>query len=229
VKIRIVVSVALALVVLAAAGLWTLKTLPRARPEGPLEEAVAGGSVEELRRGLAVHPADLEDRHGFTALDWAARTGKTDAIGELIRAGANPDGRDHGPNGWTPLLHAVHKGQLGSVRALLAAGADPDGRGRSGLTPLMLAASQGEPEIVEELLNAGADPRLHGPIRWTALEQAVANAHPEVVDLLLRKDPGLRLGRGPRGWAIRAMAWVQGHPETFDRIDHGQRERRVSR
>jgi len=225
VKIRIVVSVALALVVLAAAGLWTLKTLlPRARPEGPLEEAVAGGSVEELRRGLAVHPADLEDRHGFTALDWAARTGKTAAIGELIRAGANPDGRDHGPNGWTPLLHAVHKGQLGSVRALIAAGADPDRRGENGVTPLMQAAAQGEPEIVAELLKAGADPRLRGPVRWTALEQAVANAHTEVVDVLLRKDPGLRLGNGPRGLAIRAMAWAQGHPEVLDRIDHKREE-----
>jgi len=95
VKIRILVSVALALAVLAAAGLWALKTLlPRARPEGPLEEAVAGGSTEELRRELAVHPADLEDRHGFTALDWAARTGKTASIHELVHAGANPNGRD---------------------------------------------------------------------------------------------------------------------------------------
>ena len=224
-KIRILVSVALAIAVLAAAGLWTLKTLlPRARPEGPLEKAVAGGSVEELRRELAVHPADLEDGHGFTALDWAARTGKTAAIHELIRAGANPNGRDHGPNGWTPLLHAVHKGQLESVRALIAAGADPNGRGDNGLTPLMLAAAQGEPETVDELLKAGADPRLRGPVRWTALEQAVANCNPGVVDVLLRKDPGLRLGKGPRGFAIRVMAWVQGHPEVLDRIDHKQEE-----
>jgi ankyrin repeat protein len=220
VKIRILASAALMLAALAAAGLWTLKTLlPRARPEGPLEKAVAGGSTEELRRELAVHPADLEDRHGFTALDWAARTGKTASIHELVRAGANLNGWDHGPNGWTPLLHAVHKGQLGSVRALIAAGADPNVRGENGLTPLMLAAAQGEPEIVEELLTAGANPRLRGPVRWTALEQAVANAHPEVVDVLMRKDPGLRLGNGPRGWAIRAMAWAQGHPEAFDRID----------
>jgi hypothetical protein len=92
----------------------------------------------------------------------------------------------------------------------------------------MLAAAQGEPEIVAELLKAGADPRLHGPVRWTALEQAVANGHPEVVDALLRKDPGLRLGSGPRAWVLRGLAWVQGHSEVLDRIDH-PRNRRAAR
>jgi hypothetical protein len=218
--IRVVLWSALALAVLAAAGLWTLTSLlPRPRPQGPVEKAVAGGSVAELRRALAVHPVDAEDSHGFTALDWAARTGRVEAIRELIRAGANPDGRDHGPNGWTPLLHAVHKGQLGSVRVLLAAGADSNGRSDNGLTPLMLAAAQGEPEIVEELLKTGADPRLHGPVRWTALEQAVANGHPEVVDALLQKDPALRLGNGPRAWVIRGLARVQGHSDVLDRLD----------
>jgi hypothetical protein len=198
-KIRILVLAALVLVVLGTAGLWMLSSLPRART----------GS----------------NPRGFTALDQAARAGRTDTIRELARAGADVELRDSGPNGWTPLLHAVHKGQLGSVRALIAAGADPDGRGDNGLTPLMLAAAQGEPEIVAELLKAGANPRLRGPVRWTALEQAVANAHPKVVDVLLRKDPGLRLGHGPRGWAIRVMAWVQGHPEAFDRIDRREEVR----
>jgi cytohesin len=224
VKIRTLASIALALAILAAAGLWTLTSLlPRPRPEGPVERAVAGGSAEELRRALEIHPVDLEDSHGFTAMDWAARTGRTEALRALIRAGADRNGRDHGPNGWTPLLHAVHKEQLAAVRTLLAAGADPNRRSDNGLTPLMLASAQGEPEIVEELLRAGADPRLHGPVRWTALEQAVANGHPQVVDVLLRRDPGLRLGHGPRAWAIRAMAWVQGHSEVLHRIDRGRR------
>jgi hypothetical protein len=227
--IRVALWSALALAILAAAGLWTLTLLPRAHPEGPLERAVAGGSTAELRRELAVHPADAEDAHGFTALDWAARTGRTDAIRELVHAGADPDLRDHGPNGWTPLEHAVHKGQLVAVRALLAAGADPNARADNGLTPLMLASAQGEPEIVEELLKAGADPRLHGPVRWTALEQAVANGHPEVVDTLLRKDPGLRLGRGPRAWAIRALAWAQGHSDVLARLDRRPVQREAAR
>jgi ankyrin repeat protein len=224
VKIRILASIALALAVLVAAAFWTLTTLlPRARPESPLEKVAAFGSPEELRRELRLRGGvNAMDAHGFTALDWAARTGQTESIRELVREGADPDLRDQGPNGWTPLHHAVHKGQLGAVRALIAAGAHPNGRSDNGLTPLMLASAQGEPEIVEELLDAGAEPRLHGPIRWTALEQAVANGHPKVVDVLLRKDPGLRLGNGPRAWVIRALARVQGHADVLDRIDHGR-------
>lgn len=197
--------------------------IPRARPESPLGQAAASGSVDELRREVNLRGGvDGKDARGFTALDWAARTGRTDAIAELVRAGADPDLRDSGPNGWTPLLHAVHKNQLEAVRALLAVGADPNGRGENGLTPLMLAAAQGEPEIVEELLRAGANPRLHGPIGWTALEQAVGNGNSKVIEALLRKDPGLRLGHGPRVWALRAMAWAAGRSALLARIDRGQ-------
>jgi ankyrin repeat protein len=224
VRYRVLFWIALTLAILAAVGFWTLTSLlPRARPESAMEKAAVSGSVEKLRREVRLRgEVNGKDTHGFTALDWAARTGRTDAIAELVRAGADPELHDSGPNGWTPLLHAVHKNQLGSVQTLLAAGAKPDGRGDNGLTPLMLAAAQGEPEIVEVLLQAGANPRLHGPIRWTALEQAVANGHPEVVDALLRKDPELRLGDGPRGFAIRALAWVQGHTEVIERADRGR-------
>jgi ankyrin repeat protein len=222
--IRILAWLALGFTVLAAAGLWTLTSLlPRAHPETPLERSAASGSIVELRREVNLRQGvNGKDAHGFTALDWAARTGRAEAIAELIRAGADAELHDSGPNGWTPMLHAVHKDQLGSVRALLAADADVNGRGDNGLTPLMLAAAQGETEIVEELLQAGANPRLHGPIRWTALEQAVANGHPKVVDALLRKDPGLRLGDGPRGFAIRALAWAQGHSKVIERADRGR-------
>lgn len=221
--IRSLAWLALAFAVLAAGGLLVLRLLPRARPETPLAVAAASGSVEELRREANIRQGvNGKDPHGFTALDWAARTGRTDAIAALVKAGADPELHDSGPNGWTPLLHAVHKNQLGSVHALLAAGADVNGRGDNGLTPLMLAAAQGEAEIAEELLEAGANPRLHGPLRWTAFEQAVANGHPEVIDALLRKDPELRLGDGPRGFAIRSMAWVQGYSKVVERADRGR-------
>jgi ankyrin repeat protein len=221
--LRILAWTALAFAILAAAGFWTLTLLPRAHPESRLERAAVSGSVEELRREVRIQGAvNARDGSGFTALDWAARTGRPDAIAELVLAGADAELHDFGPNGWTPLLHAVHKNQLGSVRALLAAGAAVNGRGDNGLTPLMLASAQGETEIVEELLAAGADPRLRGPIGWTALEQAVANGHPAVVDALLRKDPGLHLGHSPRVWAFRTLAWVAGRSELLDRIDRGR-------
>lgn len=229
-KIRILAWTALALAILAAAGLWALTSLlPRARPQGALEVAVAGGSTEELRRELAVHPVDAEDAHGFTALDWAARTGRTEAICELIRAGADPDGRDHGPNGWTPLEHAVHKGQLGAVRALLAAGARVDaGSSGNGITPLMLASSQGEAEIVDALLAAGADPHHEQEGRETALTYAMTDGNERVIRALLRKAPDLRLIDSWEGDLARLLARVRGQSDILARLDHPQKKAEVA-
>ncbi|MEA2195809.1 MAG: uncharacterized protein QOG42_2523 [Solirubrobacteraceae bacterium] len=224
-KIRTLASIALALAILAAAGLWTLTSfLPRPRPEGPVERAVAGGSAEELRRALEIHPVDLEDSHGFTALDWAARTGRTEALRALIRAGANPEGRDHGPNGWTPLLHAIHKGELGSVRALVAAGADVNGANRRGITPLMLACSQGEEEIVDELLADGADPYLRQRGNETALTYAMTDGNEKVIKALLRKAPDLRLTASWHGHLARLLARVRGQSDILAQLDHPRAE-----
>ena len=219
-KIRILASIALVLAILAAAGLWVITSLlPQPRPEGPVEKAVAGGSAEELRRELAVHPADVEDSHGFTALDWAARTGRIDAIRELIRAGADLNGRDHGPNGWTPLLHAVHKGELGSVRALIAAGADVNRQNPRGITPLMLASSQGEAEVVDELLAAGADPRARQVGGETALTYAMTDGNGRVIRALLRKAPDLRLNDSWEGDLARLLARIRGQSDVLAQLD----------
>jgi ankyrin repeat protein len=223
VKHRIWGSIALGLLVLAVAGVWVVQRIvPRARPEAPLAAAAAKGNPEELRRELSVHAPDDPDHHGFTALVWAARMGKANAIRELVRVGADPDRLDSGPNGWTPLLHAVHKNQPGSVRALIAAGADVDRPAPNGLTPLSLAATQGEAEIVEELLAAGADPRSRGPHGWTVLQRALGSGNPKVVEALLRKDPDLRLGHGPRDWAVRSIAQLQGDSDILARLDRGE-------
>ena len=52
-RIRILASIALTLAVLAAAALWTLRTvLPRVRPKTPLERAaVSGSSAAAFSRG----------------------------------------------------------------------------------------------------------------------------------------------------------------------------------
>jgi ankyrin repeat protein len=223
VRYRIWGSIALGLVLLAAAGFWVLQRVtPRAQPETPSAAAAANGAPEELRKELNLHAPDDPDDHGFTALVWAARLGKASAIRELVRAGADPDRQDGGANGWTPLLHAVHKDQLEAVRALIAAGADVNHPAPNGLTPLNLAASQGEAEIVEELLAAGANPRSRGSHGWTVLQQAVGSGNPEVVDALLRKDPDLRLGHGPRDWAVRSIARLEGNSDVLARLDRGE-------
>ena len=222
-KIRILASIALALAVLAAAALWTLTTLlPRMRPKTPLERAAVAASPEELRREVRVMGgANAMDARGFTPLDWAARTGRTDVIAELVREGADPDLRDDGPNGWAPLHHAVHKGQLAAVRALLAAGAyvDPAATRSNGITPLMLACAQGEPEIVDTLLAAGADPHVKQRGEETALTYAMTTGNRRVIQALLQKAPGLRLTDSWEGGLARILARMRGQSDILARLD----------
>jgi ankyrin repeat protein len=233
VKIRILASIALALAVLAAAALWTLTTvLPRVRPKTPLEKAAVSGSPEELRREVRIMGGvNAMDGHGFTPLDWAARTGQTEMIQELVREGADPDLPDDGPNGWVPLHHAVHKGQLGAVRALLAAGAHVDaGATRSnGITPLMLACSQGEPEIVDALLAAGADPHVTQRGEETALTYAMTTGNRRVIQALLQKAPDLRLTDSWEGGLARILARMRGQSDILARLDHPSKQPEAAR
>lgn len=218
-RYRILGSIALGLLVLAAAGVWVLqRVMPRARPETSLAAAAANGTSEELRRELKLHAPDDPDDHGFTALVWAARSGQAEAIGELARAGADPDRQDGGPNGWTPLLHAVHKNQRGSVRALIAAGADVDRPAPNGITPLMLAASQAEEEIVEELLASGADPHARQPGGETVLTHAVIGGDARIVRALLNRAPDLRMGDTWEDRAARLFARARGRSEVLAAI-----------
>jgi len=205
VKIRILASAALALFV--AVGLWLLSSPPRERSE----------SAPRLRGGV-----NGLDARGFSALDWAARNGRTDAIRELVREGADPNLRDDGPNRWPPLLHAVHKGQLASVRSLVTAGADVNGDNPRGLTPLMLACAQGEAEIVDELLADGADPRRSQLGGETALMYAMTEGDRRVIGSLLRKAPDLRLGDSWKESFARFLARLRGQSDVLARLDHLQ-------
>lgn len=232
-KIRILASIALTLAALAVAALWTLRTvLPRVRPRTPLERAAVSGSPEELRREVRVMGGvNAMDGHGFTPLDWAARTGRTDAIAGLVREGADPDLRDDGPNGWAPLHHAVHKGQLRAVLALLAAGAHVDAAATrsSGITPLMLACAQGEPEIVDVLLAAGADPHVRQRGEETALTYAMTTGNRQVIEALLQKAPDLRLTDSWEGGLARILARVRGQSDILARLDRPAKQAEAAR
>ena len=137
----------------------------------------------------------------LTPLAVAAREGNTARIGELIRNGADPNGRS-GVNEWTPLMHAIHKNQKASVIALAEAGADLNLRGGE-MTPLIMAAGYGQTDLVRELLKRGADPHVTGSHGINALTAAVGGAadvdrftagtcQTDTVRALLERAPGLR-------------------------------------
>lgn len=104
---------------------------PRAVEQHPIFAAVRQDDTQTLSRYLAEGgDPDARDRNGHTLVYIAAGAlGGADAIGMLVRAGADPDLGTG--DGRTPLQHAASWCDAGRVQALLAAGADPN-RGRDG-------------------------------------------------------------------------------------------------
>src|SRR5947208_4949588 len=137
--------------------------------ETPLMTAARVGELASVKallsRGASVHSKD--DRHGQTALMWAAAEGHAEVVQELINAGA--DFRIRLTSGFTPLLFAVREGRIGVVRLLLKAGADVNeivpveaGRRRgygdrlppAGASALLLAVTNAHYELAADLLDA---------------------------------------------------------------------------
>lgn len=182
----------------------------RAAPDTPLTTAATRGDAPRIRALLAegVDPDDRDGR-GWTALQWASRSGQTGAVAALLEGGAGPDVRDHGPNGWTALMHAIHRGRTDAAIALMRAGADVNARSGGGVTPLMMAAGYGHIEIVRALLENGADPYARTGSGVNALWYAAGGGaladvtdgpspgtcHPRVARALLGGAPDLTIPR----------------------------------
>ncbi len=180
-----------------------LTALALARARGDSEMAAilrVHGADEDVSSALVSEdPALLAGRlaAGVSAelcgqlLGHAAEAGLVDAIGPLLRHGAQVDARTRQlvgelPADVTALHRAAARGHVATVRALLAAGADVAGGARVGVpTPLHVAAGAGELETVRVLLAAGADRKARDagtgatPRSW-----AEHGGHDEVAALL---------------------------------------------
>ncbi|HZJ15366.1 MAG TPA: ankyrin repeat domain-containing protein [Chthoniobacteraceae bacterium] len=88
--------------------------------EWPLKSAAESNDVERIG-WLLNHGADVDRTStGETALHTAVRFDSREAVGILLKAGANPNAQD--VDGWTPLFGALSREV---VRTLRMAGADP--------------------------------------------------------------------------------------------------------
>jgi len=145
-----------------------------------------------LARGAAVDSKD--EKHGQTALMWAAAEGHAPVVQMLIEVGA--DFKTRLASGMTPLLFASREGHSDVVRVLLKAGVDVNepvpvegGRRRAvggralppGATPLLTAVMNGHFELAAQLLDAGADPNAN-LTGYTALHAIVPVRKPGVGD-----------------------------------------------
>jgi tetratricopeptide (TPR) repeat protein len=94
---------------------------------------------------------DGKDAKGLTPLAYAAAQGKSDAVQELIRAGANPDVVLE--QGWTPLMIATAANHADVVNVLLNAHVNVARKSGDGSSAMSIAKNMGNDPIVKLLGN----------------------------------------------------------------------------
>ncbi|TKA82405.1 hypothetical protein B0A49_00003 [Cryomyces minteri] len=126
-----------------------------------------------LRPGADVNARDraLQDEN-TTALQAAAREGRDNIAGLMLRSGANVQAKD-GSMG-TALQAAAYLGHESLVKLLLSAGAEVNAGSKRWCTALQAAADGGNLAIVSSLLNSGAEIDKRGDYYGTALQAAAA-------------------------------------------------------
>ena len=125
--------------------------------------AIFSGNSAGLRALLATGvDVQARDSDGWTALHYAAISGRTACLEVLLAAGASVDSVEE-CDYKTPLHFAACSGRAACVRALIAAGADVNrgtrstGRRRGGSTPFSFALINDSCPILKILLRAGAN------------------------------------------------------------------------
>src|SRR6266566_4808041 len=89
-----------------------------------VDAAKARNTAEVLKLLGQGANANAKDKAGWTALFWAAFSGRTDIVRALLEKGANVNATDD--SGKTPLISAAVRGHTDTVRTLLEKGAHGD-------------------------------------------------------------------------------------------------------
>lgn len=164
----------------------------------PLTNAIMARDLRQVRALIASHvDVNAEDSLGEVPMQCAAQSKTPEIVAELLRAGANVNGKGHwGPS---PLQMAVEmtSGDAVIAKQLIEAGADVkavDG----GYSVLNIAAQDATSEEVRILLERGADPNHVEPGGTTTIYWAALNCDVDKVRVLLKygADPKVRTNAG---------------------------------
>jgi serine/threonine-protein phosphatase 6 regulatory ankyrin repeat subunit A len=115
------------------------------------------GDIEGLLRELAAFPtvAQSRDWGGWTALHYAAQSGRVACAQLLLAHGADPNQLDS--DEWLPLHVAALNDSAGVARLLLSMGCDPRRRTGSGRSAWQLSAPEGTIRTLGVLVRGDSD------------------------------------------------------------------------
>lgn len=185
---------------------------PAAPVYATIDEAIARGDVDDVKRHLQRDPALIRGKADakLSPLHQAILRKQAAIITLLLNQGADVQAPD--TSGRTPLHLAVERGDAATVKELLRRKADPTKRDRIGWTPLHHAAAKNRLEIATLLLDSGMDPNIRSELGGTALHEAAAGGSVDMVKLLLARgvDPSIR---SKPGVTALDLAREYKHPE----------------
>ncbi|XP_036355681.1 ankyrin repeat, PH and SEC7 domain containing protein secG-like [Octopus sinensis] len=160
---------------------------------------------------------DMSDEKGRTALHYAVKSRKIDAVASLVSRGANVNKQNSDGN--TPLHWAVRKNYKDVVKVLLSSKGNNilqvTQRNNKGWTPLHLASLYGHTDTAKLLLQQdGTDVRVVDNDGCTPLHHASYNGHTDTAKLLLQQDGTDVRVVDNDGWTPLHLACQNGHTDT---------------
>jgi hypothetical protein len=160
---------------------------PRQPVYAALDEAIARGDAEDVRRHVAEDPNRALGAAGsrMRPLHAAILRRRADIAAILLEAGADPSQPDGA--GRSPVHMATERTDLAMVTLLADRGATLVHRDKAGWTPLHLAGARNQLEITRLLLERGADPNILSELGGNALHEAAVGGSAELIRLLLAR------------------------------------------
>ena len=135
------------------------------------------GALERVRQLIQDgQDVNIGDSCGDTPLMEAAAYGHDQVVRELIRAGADVNGKNYYYK-QTALHWASSRGHSSVIKTLAEAGANLNVQDVWGVTPLMRAAEEGDANVVVELIRAGADVSVVSSHEWLSVAAGSTALH----------------------------------------------------
>ncbi|HCE43104.1 MAG TPA: hypothetical protein DET40_06130 [Lentisphaeria bacterium] len=168
------------------------------------------GKVDQIVNELISSKGDLNQRYdsrfnkddkGIPVLVWAVSQKNSDAVGKLLKNGANPNAETMKGSGETALFEVAESMDIEvdakqrvercaltkKICELLIDGkADVNFKNKLDCTPLYKAATRGRDDLCLLMINKGADVNAQDKLGNTSLHQAAKYGCWKVVDLLLK-------------------------------------------